>query len=48
MDLNEGMRRKALEKTAHLENVEVKEGDVTNLSFQSNLFDGVVVNQVPQ
>ena len=48
MELNEGMRRKALEKTARLENVEIREGNVTDLRgiFPDSHFDGVLINQV--
>ena len=47
MELNEGMRKKVLEKTAHLRNVSIKKGSVVDMHFlDSETFDGVMINQV--
>ena len=46
LELNEGMLRKAREKTAHLKNVELMKGDVTNMPYPDGHFDAICCNMV--
>lgn len=46
LDLNEGMLKKALEKTAHIENVQVMHGDITNMPYPDGQFDAICCNVV--
>ena len=46
LELNKGMLEKAKEKTAHLDNVEVLQGDVTNMPFPDSQFDAICCNMV--
>lgn len=46
LELNKGMLTKAAEKTAHLENVEVMQGDVTNMPYPDCHFDAICCNVV--
>ena len=46
LELNEGMLGRALEKTAQLKNVELMQGDVTNMPFPDGQFDAICCNLV--
>ena len=46
LELNEGMLKKAREKTAHLKNIEVRQGDITNMSYPDGHFDAICCNMV--
>lgn len=46
LDHSKGMLAKAKEKTQHLTNVELQEGDITNMPFLDDYFDGIIINQV--
>ena len=46
LELNEGMLKKAVEKTAGLENVKVMQGDITNIPYPDGHFDAICCNMV--
>ena len=46
LEHSKGMLQKAQEKTKHLTNVELQQGDITNMPFLDSYFDGIVINQV--
>ena len=46
LELNKGMLGKAAEKTAALKNVNVIQGDITNLPFPDGHFDAICCNLV--
>ena len=46
VEQNEGMLKQSKEKTAHLANVEIVEGNILSLPFPDQQFDGVICNQV--
>lgn len=46
LELNEGMLKKATEKTAHLKNVTLMQGDVTDMPYPDGHFDAVCCNVV--
>ena len=46
LDLNEGMLKKVREKTAHLKNIDVMQGDITDLPFPDGHFDAICCNMV--
>ena len=46
LELNEGMLKKAKEKTAHLKNVTLMQGDVTDMPYPDGHFDAVCCNVV--
>ena len=46
LEHNEGMLGKAAEKTAALKNVNVRQGDITNMPLQDAAFDGLCCNHV--
>ena len=46
LELNEGMLKKAREKTAHLKNVEVIQGDITDMPWADGHFDAICCNMV--
>lgn len=46
LDYSKGMVAKAKEKTQHLTNVELQEGDITSIPFLDDYFDGIIINQV--
>ena len=46
LEHSKGMLEKAQEKTKHLTNVELQQGDITNMPFLDDYFDGIVINQV--
>ena len=47
LEHSKGMLEMAQKKTEHLSNVKLQEGDITDMPFLDNHFDGVIVNQVP-
>ena len=46
LELSEGMLKKAREKTAHLKNVEVMQGDITDMPYPDGHFDAICCNMV--
>jgi ubiquinone/menaquinone biosynthesis C-methylase UbiE len=46
LEHSKGMLEMAQKKTEHLSNVKLQEGDITDMPFLDNHFDGVIVNQV--
>ena len=46
LELNEGMLKKAREKTAHMKNVDVIQGDVTDMPYPDGQFDAICCNMV--
>ena len=46
LELSEGMLKKAREKTAHLKNVEVMRGDITDMPYPDGHFDAICCNMV--
>ena len=46
LEHSEGMLEKARMKTEDLNNVEVLQGDITDMPFPNEHFDGVIINQV--
>ena len=45
VEQNEGMLEQSRQKTAHLANVEIFQGNILSLPFPDQQFDGVVCNQ---
>ena len=45
VEQNEGMLKQSKEKTAHLANVEIFQGNILSLPFPDQQFDGVICNQ---
>ena len=46
LELNEGMLVKAREKTAHLKNIDVMQGNITDMPFPDGRFDAICCNMV--
>ena len=46
LELNEGMLAKAREKTAHLKNIDVMQGNITDMPFPDGRFDAICCNMV--
>lgn len=46
LELNEGMLKKARGKTAHLKNVDVMQGDITDMPYPDGHFDAICCNMV--
>lgn len=46
VELSEGMLKKATEKTAHLKNVKVEQGDITDMQYSDASFDAICCNAV--
>lgn len=46
LELNEGMLEKARKKTAHLKNIDVMQGDITDMPFPDGHFDAICCNMV--
>lgn len=46
LEHSKGMLAKAQEKTQHLTNVELQEGDITCMPYLDEYLDGIIINQV--
>ena len=46
MEFNQGMLDRARQKTAELSNVELQQGDATQLELPDGFCDAVIINQV--
>ena len=46
LELNEGMLKKAREKTAHLKNIDLMQGDITDMPYPDSHFDAICCNMV--